>query len=372
MYVWERPTWPEFTWDDRALLPLLSQVCRDQGRLLGRMSAVGFSLQDEAHLRTTVEDVVKSSAIEGERLDVEQVRSSVARRLGLDRGRVVAADRHVDGVVEMMLDATGNHHRPLTAERLFAWHAALFPTGRTGMTRIRVGGWRDDRRGPMQVVSGPIGRERVHYQAPPAERVADEMDRFLRWFERPGQADPVLASGLAHLWFVTIHPFDDGNGRIARAISDMALARAEGSSRRFYSLSAQIERERNDYYGNLEWTQKGDVDVTRWLTWFLLCLGRAIANADTLLDSVLRKARFWERFAEDALNPRQIKVINRALDGLDGKLTSSRWSRLAKCSQGTAIRDINDLVARGALRKDSGGGRSTSYSLTRDLVAERR
>lgn len=362
MYLWERPGWPDLTWDERELHALNAQTCRDQGRLLGRMASLGFRLQDHAHLETAVEDVVKSSAIEGERLDAEQVRSSVARRLGVDLDTVVSPERHVEGIVEMMLDATANHREPLTGERLSAWHAALFPTGRSGMRAIRVGTWRDDAHGPMQVVSGPIGRERVHYQAPPAERVAREMDRFLHWFEQPGR-DPVLTAGLAHLWFLTIHPFDDGNGRIARAISDLALARSEGTMRRYYSLSGQIERERDDYYDNLEWSQKGDVDVTRWLGWFLQCLQRAIANADSLLDAVLAKARFWERFAGEPFNPRQVKVLNRALDGLDGKLNSSRWARLAKCSQDTAGRDINDLLARGVLCKGPGGGRSTSYSL---------
>lgn len=362
MYLWERPGWPDFIWDERELHALHAETCRDQGRLLGRMAGLGFRLQERAHLETAVEDAVKSSAIEGERLDVEQVRSSVARRLGVDLDTPASPERHVDGVVEMMLDATGNHRGPLTRERLFAWHAALFPTGRSGMKTIRVGTWRNDAYGPMQVVSGPIGREHVHYQAPPAERVAGEMTRLLRWFEQPG-TDPVLTAGLAHLWFLTIHPFDDGNGRIARAISDLALARSEGTTRRYYSLSGQIEAERDDYYAHLEWTQKGDVDVTRWLGWFLQCLQRAIASADDLLAAVLTKARFWERFAGEPFNPRQVKVLNRVLDGMDGKLNSSRWARLAKCSQDTAGRDINDLIARGVLRKEPGGGRSTSYAL---------
>ncbi|MDE0660376.1 MAG: Fic family protein [Gammaproteobacteria bacterium] len=363
MYLWERPGWPGLTWDEHELHALNAQTCRDQGRLLGRMAGLGFRLREQAHLETAVEDVVKSSAIEGERLDAAQVRSSVARRLGgVNPDTAVSPQRHVEGIVEMMLDATVNHRRPLTSERLFAWHAALFPTGRSGMKAIRVGTWRDDAHGPMQVVSGPIGRERVHYQAPPAARVASEMDQFLHWFEQPGR-DPVLTAGLAHLWFLTIHPFDDGNGRIARAISDLALARSENTLRRYYSLSGQIERERDDYYANLEWSQKGDVDVTRWLNWFLQCLQRAIASADSLLGAVLAKARFWERFAGEPFNPRQIKVLNRVLDGLDGKLNSSRWARMAKCSQDTATRDINDLLSRGVLHKGPGGGRSTSYQL---------
>ena len=342
---------------------LLARVSREQGRLLGKMEALGFDLRSEAHLRTLTEDVVKSSEIEGERLDPEQVRSSIARRLGMDIGGLVPADRDVEGVVEMMLDATGNHAQPLTEDRLFAWHASLFPTGRSGMTKIRVGQWRHDNDGPMQVVSGPVGREKVHYRAPPADRVPDEMAKFLRWFEQPGDADPLLAAGLAHLWFVTIHPFDDGNGRIARAIADMTLARSEKTGQRFYSMSAQIRKEHKAYYDTLEWTQKGDLDVTRWQEWFLNCLLRAIEWAQETLSAVLQKARFRERFAREPLNKRQIKVLNRLLGGYEGKLTTSKWAKIAKCSQDTAYRDILDLIERGALRKEPGGGRSTSYSL---------
>ncbi len=342
---------------------LLARVSREQGRLLGKMEALGFDLRSEAHLRTLTEDVVKSSEIEGERLDPEQVRSSIARRLGMDIGGLIPADRDVEGVVEMMLDATGNHAQPLTEDRLFAWHASLFPTGRSGMTKIRVGQWRDDNDGPMQVVSGPVGREKVHYRAPPADRVPDEMAKFLRWFEQPGDADPLLAAGLAHLWFVTIHPFDDGNGRIARAIADMTLARSEKTGQRFYSMSAQIRKEHKAYYDTLEWTQKGDLDVTRWQEWFLNCLLRAIEWAQETLSAVLQKARFRERFAREPLNKRQIKVLNRLLGGYEGKLTTSKWAKIAKCSQDTAYRDILDLIERGALRKEPGGGRSTSYSL---------
>jgi Fic family protein len=363
MYLWEKPDWPAFTWDETSLSSLLARVSREQGRLLGKMEVLGFDLRSEAHLRTLTEDVVKSSEIEGERLDPEQVRSSIARRLGMDIGGLFPADRDVEGVVEMMLDATGNYALPLTEERLFAWHASLFPTGRSRMTRIRVGQWRDDRDGPMQVVSGPIGREKVHYQAPPADHVPDEMARFLHWFEQPGDTDPLLFAGLAHLWFVTIHPFDDGNGRIARAIADMVLARSEKTGRRFYSLSAQIRKERKAYYDMLEWTQKGDLDVTRWQDWFLNCLFRAIEGAQETLSQILQKARFWEHFAKEPLNERQIKVLKRLLDGFEGKLTTSKWAKIAKCSQDTAYRDILDLIERGAMRKDPAGGRSTSYSL---------
>jgi len=363
LYLWERPRWPSLTWDERGLSTLLAAVSRQQGRLLGRMEALGFDLRDEAHLRTLTEDVVKTSEIEGEQLDRDQVRSSIARRLGLDVGGLVPADREVDGVVEMMLDATGKFEEPLTEERLFAWHASLFPTGRNGMREIVVGKWRDDRSGPMQVVSGPVGRERVHYEAPPAERLPEEMARFLRWFENPGEIDPLLTAGLAHLWYVTIHPFDDGNGRIARAIADMVLSRSESSRRRFYSMSAQIRRERDDYYAILEFTQKGDVDVTQWQEWFLGCMLQALEGAHDTLGSVLVKARFWERFATQPLNERQVTILNRLLDGIEGKLTTSKWAKMAKCSQDTAYRDILDLVRRGALEKDAGGGRSTSYSL---------
>ena len=363
MYLWEKPDWPAFTWDEKALAKPIAQVSREQGRLLGKMEALGFDLRNEAHLRTLTEDVLKSSEIEGEKLERDQVRSSIARRLGMDVGGLIPADRDVEGVVEMMLDATSNYQKPLTEERLFDWHAALFPTGRSGMHKIRVGTWRDDSTGPMDVVSGAIGKEKVHYQAPPAERLSDEMAKFLTWFEGPKDTDPLLTAGLAHLWFVTIHPFDDGNGRIARAIADMALARSEKTGQRFYSMSAQIRRERNDYYNTLEATQKGALDVTRWQTWFIDCLHRAIDGAQETLGAVLFKAQFWERFAKEPLNERQIKVLNRLLDGFEGKLTTSKWAKLAKCSQDTAYRDILDLVERGAMQKDPAGGRSTSHSL---------
>jgi Fic family protein len=363
MYLWERSGWPKLTCDVANLAPLIADVSREQGRLLGRMEALGFDLRNQAHLRTLTEDVIKSSEIEGEKLERDQVRSSIARRLGLDVGGLVPVDRNVEGIVEMMLDATSGYAKPLTEDRLFGWHAALFPTGHSGMHRIVTGAWRDDSNGPMRVVSGPAGRERVHYQAPPAAHVSREMKRFLRWFEQPGDMDPLLCAGLAHLWFVTIHPFEDGNGRIARAVADMALARAEKVGQRFYSMSAQIRRERDEYYKALERTQKGALDVTAWQGWFVRCLARAIAGSQEILGGVLTKARFWERFAKEPLNARQIKVLNRLLDGFEGKLTTSKWAALAKSSQDTAHRDINDLVQRGALRKDPGGGRSTSYSL---------
>jgi Fic family protein len=363
MYIWERPDWPTLTWRDGSIATPLAAVRHNQGRLIGRMESLGFKLREEAVLQTLTQDVLKTSEIEGEALDATQVRSSLARRLGIDIGALPATDRNVEGIVEVMLDATRNYTAPLTAERLFGWHSALFPTGRSGMTRIRVGDWRDDRSGPMQVVSGPVGRERVHFAAPLANRVPAEMDAFLAWFNAPLSTDPVIKAALAHLWFVTIHPFEDGNGRIARAIADLALARSEASPQRFYSMSAQIRIERSDYYDELERTQKGPTDVTEWLTWFLSCLGRAIHGADGVLAAVIAKAQFWERAAALALNERQIKILNRRLDGFEGKMTSSKWATIAKCSQDTANRDIAALLDLGLLRKGEAGGRSTSYEL---------
>lgn len=369
MYIWEQENWPNLTWDSGRFAGLLAQVAREQGRLLGKMDSLGFDLRREAQLSTLTEDVVRSSEIEGEKLDTDQVRSSIARRLGIDVGGLAPVDRDVEGVVDMMLDATTHYAKPLTAERLFDWHAALFPTGRSGMHKIAVGKWRDDSNGPMQVVSGPISRQKVHYEAPPAPRVPNEMKRFLRWFEKPGDADPLVIAGLAHLWFVTIHPFEDGNGRIARAIADMALARSEQNGQRFYSVSAQIRRERSDYYATLERTQKGTLNITPWQEWFLTCLRRAIENSQDTLRAVLQKARFWEHHAQQSLNARQIAMLNKLLDGFEGKLTTSKWAKLTKCSQDTAYRDILDLVERGVLRKDATGGRSTSYSLATAMVS---
>jgi Fic family protein len=363
MYIHELPGWPKFRWDNKVLAEPLPAVRHRQGRLIGRMEGLGFPLRNEAILQTLTEEVVKSSEIEGEILDRDQVRSSIARRLGMDIGALTPADRDVEGVVEMMLDATQKYDQPLTAERLYGWHAALFPTGRSGMQRIRIGAWRDDQRGPMQIVSGPLGREGVHYEAPAAARLEEEMKAFLTWFEGESSIDPVLKAAVAHLWFVTIHPFDDGNGRIARAIADMQLARSENSPQRFYSMSAQIRAERKAYYDILEATQKGDLDITPWLEWFLACLGRAFDGAEEILASVLRKARFWHKQAGAALNDRQRDMLNRLLDGFEGTLTSSKWAAIEKCSPDTALRDITDSVERGILQKDAGGGRSTSYSL---------
>ena len=363
MSIHERNDWPGLRWEQAQLANQLAAVRHRQGRLIGRMEGLGFPLREEAALITLTQDVLKSSEIEGEILDLDQVRSSLARRLGLEIGALTSADRHVEGVVELTLDATQRYEEPLTEERLFAWHSALFPTGRSGMRKIQVGRWRDDSSGPMQVVSGPIGKERVHYQAPNAEQLPLEMTRLLDWFNAEDSIDPVLKAALAHLWFVTIHPFDDGNGRIARAIADLALARSEQSAKRFYSLSAQIRLQRTDYYEILEQTQKGSLDVTAWMRGFLGCLDRAFDGAETTLSDVLCKARFWELHAGKSFNDRQQKVINRLLDGFEGKLTSSKWAKLTRCSQDTASRDINNLVKREILAKNLAGGRSTSYSL---------
>lgn len=365
-YIYQLPEWPEFRWDHEKLAAPLATARHRQGRLLGRMEALGFPLRQEAVFQTLTLDVLKSSEIEGDVLDPEQVRSSVARRLGMDIAGVIPADRHVEGVVEMMLDATQHFDQPLTADRLFGWHAALFPTGRSGIHKIAVGGWRDDTKGPMEVVSGPIGREKVHYEAPGARVLDREMKRFLKWADQPANTDPVLQSGIAHLWFVTIHPFDDGNGRIARAIADWVLARSENSSQRFYSMSAQIRSERDAYYSILEKTQKRSLDITDWLSWFIGCLDRALSSTETVLGSVLHKARFWDEHGNLPINDRQRLMLNKVLDGFEGRLTSSKWAQLTKCSQDTAHRDIQDLIHKGMLVKDPAGGRSTSYSLQGD------
>jgi Fic family protein len=365
-YIWQANDWPNWRFDLAALARPLAEVSRAQGLLMGRLADVGMALRDQASLSALTEDVIKTSEIEGERLNAMSVRSSIARRLGVDIGALAPVDRHVEGVVEMVLDATANCNAPVTRERLFGWHAALFPTGYSGLARIKVGAWRDDATGPMQVVSGPLGRQRVHYQAPAADRLGPETTRFLVWADGATGEPPLIKAGLAHLWFVTLHPFDDGNGRIARAVGDLFLARADGSPQRFYSLSAQIQRERKTYYDILERTQKQSLDVTAWLAWFLTALHRAVDQAQHTLDAVLVKTRFWQRWAGPAsapLNERQLKLVNRLLDGFEGKLTSSKWAAIATCSPDTALRDITDLLARGVLRKSDAGGRSTNYEL---------
>jgi Fic family protein len=363
LYIHQLQDWPHFRWDSEQITDSLAEVRYKQGRLTGHMEALGFKLRQEAVLQTLTPDVLKRSEIEGEFPDKPQVRSSVARHLGMDIGALKPSDRHVEGIVEMMLDATRQYAQQLNEERLFAWHAALFSTGRSGMRAIRAGAWRDDSTGSMQVVSGPIGKDHVHYEAPAALKLSKEMSAFLDWFNSPPDMDEVLKSGIAHLWFVTIHPFDDGNGRIARAIADMLLARSEKSPQRFYSMSEQIRQECKAYYDILEQTQKDTMDITQWLIWFLGCLGRAIDNAQSILASVLAKARFWERTRSISLNERQTIILNRLLEGFEGKLTTSKYAKLAKCSHDTALRDILSLVQHGILVRNPEGGRSTSYAI---------
>lgn len=364
MYIHQTTNWPSFTWETSSLALLLNEVHLKQGKLLGSMEKMGFDLQNEAVLQTLTQDVIKTSEIEGEKLNAEQVRSSIARRLGIDIGGLIPSDRNVDGIVEMMLDATQNYNVELTDDRLFGWHSSLFPTGRSGLSKIVVGKWRNNEKDdPMQVVSGAMGKEKVHYQAPDSARLENEMLLFLRWFNNENQIDPIVKAGIAHLWFVTIHPFDDGNGRISRAIADMQLARADQTPRRFYSMSAQIRLERNKYYGILERTQSGTLDITPWLDWFLSCLGRSIDATATTLNSVMLKSTIFGNEEAGRFNERQKLMLNKFMDGFDGKLTSSKWAKIAKCSQDTAARDIQDLINKGILKKDTAGGRSTNYLL---------
>lgn len=362
-FIYQQDNWPNFTWKNDEIINLLSEARNLQGRLIGKMESLGFDLRNEALLDTLTLDVLKSSEIEGEFLNPEQVRSSIARRLGMEIAGSVESDRNIDGVVEMMLDATQNCFKPLTADRLFDWHAALFPTGRSGMYKITVADWRKDTTGPMQVVLGALGKEKVHFQAPDDELVEKEMNLFLDWFRNNEKTDLVLKAAIAHLWFVTIHPFEDGNGRITRALTDMLLAKSDKSNQRFYSISAQIRIERREYYEILEKTQKGNLDITEWIKWFLNCLINSLKSTDSLLVSVLFKADFWIKNAKTLINERQKKLLNKLLDGFDGKLTSSKWAKIAKSSKDTAIRDINDLIDKGILQKESAGGRSTNYEL---------
>jgi len=369
-YIHQRPGWPDFKWDIEALAGALAAVRHKQGRHIGKMEGLGFDIRTEASLTTLTEEVVTTSAIEGQDLNPGEVRSSIARRIGLDVAGLPEPSREVEGVVEMMLDATRHYDTPLTVDRLFGWHAALFPTGRSGMRRITVGAWRTEEAGPMQVVSGPIGKERVHFEAPQAERLDSEMESFLQWFNMRVALDPVLKAGIAHFWFVTIHPFEDGNGRIARAIAEMALSQADGSKQRFYSMSSAIEAERKEYYLQLESAQRGSLDITAWLVWFLTCLDRSIENTDTVLSSVLDKARVWQRVNQAPVNERQRRVINRMLDDFEGPMTTSKYAKLAECSSDTALRDIQALLERGIIEKNPGGGRSTSYRLAEDDALE--
>jgi len=362
MYIYQNSSWPNFTWNKDNLLSIVSDVRNLQGKLVGKMESLGFDLRNEAALETLTLDIVKSTEIEGEFLNTEQVRSSIARHLGFDIPRIIQSERNVDGVVELMIDATQNFDHQLTAERLFSWHSALFPTGRSGIHKIIVGGWRNDSSGPMRVVSGPMGKEIVHFQAPDASVVAKEMDNFIDWFNN-SKVEPLLKAGIAHLWFVTIHPFEDGNGRIARTISEMLLARADGSRQRFYSMSARIQLERKEYYNILEETQKGDLDISNWLIWFSNCLLKSLTSADTILSKVLNKAYFWKKHSTLIFNKRQQTMLNLLMENFEGKLTTTKWAKITRCSQDTALRDIQDLINKGVLQKELSGGRSTSYGL---------
>jgi Fic family protein len=370
-YIHQQNNWPNFSWKAEDIVSLLSEARNLQGRLIGKMESLGFDLRNEALLDTLTLDVIKTSEIEGEVLNPEQVRSSIARRLGMEIAGSVDYDRNVDGVVEMMLDATQKCFTPMTMERLFDWHAALFPTGRSGMYKITVADWRRDTKGPMQVVSEAIGKEKVHFQAPDSGLVEKEMHAFLDWYNNNDEIDLVIKAAVAHLWFVTVHPFEDGNGRIARALTDMLLAQADMSNQRFYSMSTQIRQERKGYYDILEHTQKGNLDITEWIKWFLQCLINALKSTDSILGKVLFKADFWNKHSETIINERQRKLINKLLDGFDGKLTSSKWAKIAKCSKDTAIRDINDLIHKNILQKEAEGGRSTNYELKKQINASR-
>lgn len=363
LYIYQQKEWPNFLWDEKQLLPLLGSVRNLQGRLVGKMETLGFDLQNEAVLETLTLEVIKSTEIEGEILNAEQVRSSIARRLGIEYAGIIDSDRNVEGVVDMTFDATRNYDQPLSKERLLDWHSALFPVGRSGMYKIIVGKWRDDSTGPMQVVSGALGKEKVHFQALDASRIEDEMNHFIQWFNKLSIIDPVIKAGIAHLWFLTIHPFEDGNGRMARALTDMLLARADGIPERFYSMSSQIRRERKDYYNILEQTQKGVLDITFWLNWFLNCLLNAINESNQTLSKIINKHHFWIKNSSKVSNDRQKLILNKLLDDFDGKLTTSKWAKMAKCSPDTALRDIQDLMDKRILRKTDEGGRSTNYEL---------
>jgi len=363
MYLYNHLNWPVFEWNSDKLLPLLSMVRNKQGKLIGKMGALGFELRNEANLEILTQEIIKSTEIEGEILDREQVRSSIARRLGLEISGLVYSERNVDGIVDLMIDATRNFDKELSTERLFAWHASLFPTGRSGVYKINVGKWRDDSTGPMQVVSGALGKEKVHFQAPAAAAIEKEMRLFLDWFNLESETDMVLKAAIAHLWFVTLHPFEDGNGRISRALSDMLLARSDEQSYRFYSMSTQIRKERNSYYAKLEKTQKGSLDITNWLEWFLNALFHAIEHSEKLLEKIIFKHTFWTKHSRIDLNDRQRKTLHILMEEFQGALNTTKWAKIGKCSQDTALRDIQDLIEKGILKKAEPGGRSTNYEL---------
>ena len=363
IYIYQQSGWPKFKWDSKYILLPLSNVRHLQGKLVGKMETLGFKLRNEAVLETLTTEVIKTSEIEGQILDLDQVRSSIARRLGIEVSGLVPSDRNVDGVVEMMLDATQNYKKTLTTDRLFGWHSALFPSGRSGMHKIIAGNWRNDSTGPMQVVSGALGKQKVHFEAPPAKEIRKEMKSFISWFNKEPDQDLILKSAISHLWFITIHPFEDGNGRIARALSEMLLTRSDETPQRFYSMSSQIRAERKDYYNILEKTQKGTLDITEWLVWYLKCLTDALNSSDKILSKVLYKHKFWIKYSSETLNSRQILLINKLLDNFIGQLTTSKWAKIAKCSQDTALRDIQDLINKNILQKNPSGGRSTNYNL---------
>lgn len=376
-YIWQQPSWPQFRWDNAALMKPLG-LCRfQQGSLLAQMRELGFEVRQQARAEVLIEEALKTSEIEGERLDPNAVRSSVARRLGLPTaGLPDVRNQHADGVVEILLDATLGFEKKLTAEKLFGWHAALFPTGYSGLHKIKVATWRDDRDGPMRVVSGPIGREKIHYGAPPADRLADEMGHYLCWWGESHQdVDGLLRAAMSHLWFVAVHPFEDGNGRIARTLTEMALAQDEALATRYYSLSSQIMADRESYYSVLERTNKGDGDITEWILWFLNCMSRAILRSNELLSNVMQKSRFWQHHVQTELNERQRKVITRLLDsgpdGFEGGMTNRKYAGIAHVSRATAQRELADLVEKGVLRMNEGGGRSINYSLCWEDFAER-
>jgi Fic family protein len=362
-YIYEYENWPEFTWNDKQISVILGKVRHLQGMIFGQMGALGFSMKEDTILSTLTLDVLKSSEIEGEILNYEQVRSSIAKRLGIETAGIIHVDRNVEGVVEMMLDATQRYNNQLNHDRIFGWHASLFPTGWSGIHKIDTGRYRD---GEMQVVSGPMGKEKIHFQAPSPEVVNSEMDEFLKWLNQEPKIDGVLKAAVAHFWFIIIHPFDDGNGRIARAISDMLLARSENSPQRFYSLSNQILTEKKKYYEVLQKVQHSSGDITEWLDWFLNCLFTALENTEETLQRVLKKAEFWDKYEETMLNSRQRLILNKLFDGFDGKLKSSKWAKIAKCSADTALRDIKDLIEKGILKQEESGGRSTNYEFAEE------
>ncbi len=365
-YIYQHDNWPNFVWDINELSDLLAEVRYKQGRLIGRMEALGFDLQNEAFLETLTADILKSNEIEGIVLNKREVRSSIARRLGIDIGGLPSINKNIEGIVDIMFDATKNFNKPLSKKRLFDWHYAMFPTGRSGMYKIVVGNWRKDLNGPMQVVSGAMGKEKVHYQAPLAKVIDNEINKFLIWFNNKIGIDLVFKAAIAHLWFVTLHPFEDGNGRIARAITDMLLARSDGLPQRFYSMSSQIQKERKTYYDILEDTQKGNLDITEWINWFLNGLQKAITNSEDTLSLVIKKHKFWNRYGTEIKNERQKKILNKLLEGFTGNLTTSKWAKITKCSQDTALRDIQDLIDKGILIKSNSGGRSTKYEIKDD------